>query len=602
MSEYANPIPQTDIRKFDFSEDGARAIILMQKGIDWPIVYILTGIGKGQKEVAYVGETSSAHTRITQHLANPERKCMNCTYILLNDWFNKSAVLDIENMLIEHMHVDGKFQLQNLNGGQSKFHNYYQRMVYREIFEEIWKKLAAEHLVKKTLVDIENSNLFKYSPFKQLTDEQYELRDKLLLDIAGSLEKGDKKEIIVEGGAGTGKSVLAVSLLKHIADVLYEKRDFSMFTPEQLSKLESIEGLDYDLTQKLKVNQALSRKKDLRIAFVIPQDSFRKTIQSVFAAVPSLKKLHVDVTGPNDLTKKEGGYDIVIVDEAHRLQSYGKVPNHDAYKKSCKRLGFNDPKQTTQLDWVVRQAKSVLILFYDRMQSISDKDIMPEEFDKLRNNGASEYTISNQIRLIAGKEYIDYWRELLRNNEGDMKPNLSNNNYDFRIYDRFEDMLSDIKKRDREYNGLCRVLSGYGFKCSQGKNDTRTQKDIVIDGVDYYWNDKDDVNYVNNSASVGDIGCVHKVQGFDLNYAGVVFAPDIEYVPGKGIQPVKKNYHDRMSRSSVAGRTEKNILNSYLVLLTRGIRGTYIYCCDKKLQQYFIDKLGAQYVRQSSES
>ncbi len=601
MSESTNMIPQTEIRQFDFSEDGARAIILMQKGIDWPVVYILTGVGKGQKEVAYIGETSSAHTRITQHLANPERKCMNCTYILLNDMFNKSAVLDIENMLIEHMHVDGKFRLQNLNGGQSKFHNYYQRMVYREIFEEIWKKLATEHLVKKTLVDIENSNLFKYSPFKQLTDEQYELRDRLLLDIAGSLEKRKKKEIIVEGGAGTGKSVLAVSLLKHIADVLYEKRDFSSFTSEELTKLESLEGLDYDLAQKLKINQELSRKKDLRIAFVIPQDSFRQTIKEVFADAPSLKKLHVDVTGPNDLTKKEGGYDIVIVDEAHRLQSYGKVPNHAAYKASCERLGFEDPKKTTQLDWVARQAKLVLILFYDRMQSISDKDIMPEEFDKLRNNGTSEYTVSNQIRLLAGKEYIDYWRKLLWNNEGYIKPNLSNNNYDFRIYERFKDMLTDIEKRDRECNGLCRVLSGYGFECTQKQNQQRTQKDIILDGIGYYWNDKDDVDYVNNPASVGDIGCVHKVQGFDLNYAGVVFAPDIEYVPGKGIQPVKENYYDRMSRSSVDGRTEKNILNSYLVLLTRGIRGTYIYCCDKRLQNYFVEKLGVQYVRTSRE-
>ena len=595
-----NDVPQTEIREFTFSHEGANALVLTEKGRDWPVVYILTGTNGG-KSVAYVGETSSAYNRLMQHLANPERKCMKCTYIIFNDMFNKSAVLDIENMLIDHMHVDGSFVLQNLNGGQSKYHDYYQRLVYRQIFAEIWMKLGNEHLARKSLGEIENSNLFKYSPFKQLTDEQYDLRNRLLLDISSALENNGKKQIIVEGGAGTGKSVLAVSLLKYIADVLYLKRDFSSFTSDELVSPDSFENLDFEVAQELRINRILSEAQKLTIAFVIPMDSFRKTIKTVFSRTPSLRKLKVDVVGPNDFAKKDGGYDIVIVDEAHRLQTYRRFPNHYAYKVSCKKLGFSDFKNTTQLDWVIRQTKSVLIMFYDRNQSISDKDIFPEDFEVLKSRGALEYTIYNQIRLLAGRNYIDYWRELLRNNSDGMRVDLSNNGYDFRIYERFSDMLEDIEKRDRENNGLCRVLSGYGFKCSQGKNDPRTQRDIVIEGASYYWNDKDDVDYVNNPKSVGDIGCVHKIQGFDLNYAGVVFAPDIMYEDGVGILPVPANYWDKTSKSSYEGRTEKDILNSYLVLLTRGIKGTYIYCCDNSLKRYLIEKLGAQYVRYSAE-
>lgn len=80
------------------------------KGIDWPVVYILDG-KDGQKSVAYVGETSSAYNRMLQHLDNAVRKPMINEYVLFNDMFNKSAILDIENMLIEHMHADGKFEL-----------------------------------------------------------------------------------------------------------------------------------------------------------------------------------------------------------------------------------------------------------------------------------------------------------------------------------------------------------------------------------------------------------------------------------------------------------------------------------------------------------
>ncbi len=596
-----NTLSQTQIKKFLFSHEGAEALLNIKKGRDWPVVYILTGVSD-EKNVAYIGETSSAYNRMIQHLANPERKCMKSTYIIFNDMFNKSAVLDVENMLIEHMHVDGSFTLQNLNGGQSRYHDYYQRLIYRDIFCEIWSKLRKEHIAGKTLSEVENSNLFKYSPFKQLTDEQYDLRNRLLLDIATGLDSKEKKQIIVEGGAGTGKSVLAVSLLKYIADVYYTKRDFGSYVSVGQIFSDSSDYPDMNVSLEFEVNRVLSDAGELHIAFVIPMDSFRKTIKAVFSGIKSLKKLNVDVVGPNEFAKKEGGYDIVIVDEAHRLQTYRRFPNHAAYKASCRKLGFSDFMNTTQLDWVVRQTRSVLIMFYDRNQTISDKDIFFADIEDLKRQGAIEYIISNQIRLLAGKDYIDYWMKLLRNDSDGLIIDFSKNGYDFRIYDRFEDMLSDIAKRDRENNGLCRVLSGYGFRCSQGKNDSRSQKDIVIEGKSYYWNDKKDFDYVNNSQSVYDIGCVHKVQGFDLNYAGVVFAPDIRYKEGKGIIPVPENYYDTTSKSSYAGRTEKNILNSYLVLLTRGIKGTYIYCCDSGLKEYFIKKFGMKYVRYACES
>ena len=215
-------LTRTKIVKYPFSVDGAKLLKEEKRGSDWPVVYILKGTN-----LAYVGETSNAFNRMLQHLDNPTRNSMVDEYVFFNDTFNKSAILDIENMLIEHMHADGKFILQNLNNGQSKFHNYYQRGLYKELFQDIWKQLRKQKLASHTLYQVENSEIFKYSPFKQLTDEQYNLEMDLLSDIADAVTKKQHQTIIVEGGAGTGKSILAISLIKYLADVAYQKIDYS---------------------------------------------------------------------------------------------------------------------------------------------------------------------------------------------------------------------------------------------------------------------------------------------------------------------------------------------------------------------------------------
>ena len=136
---------RTTIEQYPFTKDGIQEIKEKSSHAeDWPVVYILNG----SKE-AYIGETQSAFDRMEQHFSNRGKTRKNLTRINLmqNDYFNKSAILDIENMLITHMHADGKFLLQNGNGGQSKMHNYYQRSVYKDVFDDIWRKLKKLKLV-----------------------------------------------------------------------------------------------------------------------------------------------------------------------------------------------------------------------------------------------------------------------------------------------------------------------------------------------------------------------------------------------------------------------------------------------------------------------
>ena len=141
--------------------------------------------------------------------------------------FNKSAILDIENMLITHMHADRKYVLQNANGGQSKLHNYYQRSEYQNVFAEIWNKLKTLNLVNHSLFEVENTEIFKFSPYKKLTNNQYKIVEELLQLYSKALQGQSRMDVIINGGAGTGKSLIAIYFINVIANILVNNYDIS---------------------------------------------------------------------------------------------------------------------------------------------------------------------------------------------------------------------------------------------------------------------------------------------------------------------------------------------------------------------------------------
>ena len=163
--------------------------------------------------------------------------------------------------------------------------------------------------------------------------------------------------------------------------------------------------------------------------------------------------------------------------------------------------------------------------------------------------------------------------------------------YDLRMYDDLGDMRSAILKKDREV-GLARLLAGYAWKWTS-KND-RDAIDIEQDGLRLQWNSTD-VDWVNSPKSVNEVGSIHTIQGYDLNYAGVVIGRDLRYdaVAGRVVFD-RSNYFDPRGTTNnrVLGisYTDDDILqfvrNIYAVLLTRGVLGTYVYVCDPVLREH----------------
>jgi DUF2075 family protein/DNA replication protein DnaC len=516
----------SQIQTFKFNKEDFSKIKEYHFGYNWPVVYMI----EDGKEI-YIGESTNAYFRSKQHFEVEERRKLKNIHIISDEEYNKSATLDIESLLIEHVVADEKFIVQNGNKG-IRGHNYYDREKYLAKFEKtIWENLKQKGLVQKDLIQIRNSQIFKYSPYKSLTEDQLDIAE----TIKGVLGSEARQTIIVNGGPGTGKTILATYLIKNLLE--------------------------------------LDEFKHLKIGFVVPMSSLRKTIQRVFSRIKGLKSNMV--IGPNGAVN--GNYDLLFIDEAHRLKQRKNIAHYGVYDKINNDLGFD--KAGTELDWILKKSK-YQVFFYDKNQSVRPADIDQSRFAQL---DAVRLNLHKQKRVKGGDRYISFIQ-----NTFDMEPSECNfEDYDFRIFDSVQDMIFAIKEKDKQY-GLSRVVAGYAWSW---KTRNGGEYDIDIDGLKLVWNSTQD-DWVNSKNAINEVGCIHTVQGYDLNYAGVIIGPEVSYDPEKHeILVHKDKYEDINGKRSLSKPEELKsyILNIYKTLLTRGIYGTYLYVSDENLRKYLKD-------------
>ncbi|MEN9647442.1 MAG: hypothetical protein RLY57_246 [Candidatus Parcubacteria bacterium] len=519
------------IKLFPFDKEKFSNLKEYNFGKNWPVVYLITD---GSKEI-YIGETTSMYSRAHQHFENQERKKLKDLYVISDEEYNKSAALDIESMLIQYISGDGKLKLQNGNKGLLN-HNYFDRDKYRAKFETIWKQLTDLKIVHNPLVQIKNSDLFKYSPYKALTEDQINVVEKLLKEIS----KGTKSNFIINGGPGTGKTILAIYLVKSLLET--------------------------------------EETKHLKIGLVIPMTSLRETVKKVFRSIKGLSAKMI--IGPGDVVKEK--YDILIVDESHRLKQRKNIVNYESFDKTNKILGLNN--SGTELDWIIKSSKH-RIFFYDKNQSVRPSDVHESQFIKL---DAEQYELKSQLRIAGGlgtegERYIKFIENLFDLKQKGLEKFVS---YEFKVFDDIKLMVDEVKKKDYAYKGLSRMVSGYAWPWSS-KNDP-SKHDIEIQGTKLFWNSVT-TDWVNSRNAINEVGCIHTVQGYDLNFAGVIIGPEITYDKIKNKISIRaENYFDMNGRRGVEDplELERYIINIYKTLLTRGIYGTYVYIVDNDLREY----------------
>ena len=152
------------IERVPFTVDSVRSLRLLgTKFTNWPAVYTL-----GDSRKVYVGESLNVVARLRQHLDSAERRVLSTARVVIDPTFNKSVCLDLESTLIRLLAGDGQFEVINRNDGITNA-DYYDRGKYNTVFREIFERLREEGVFTRSIEEIENSDLFKLSPFKALS-------------------------------------------------------------------------------------------------------------------------------------------------------------------------------------------------------------------------------------------------------------------------------------------------------------------------------------------------------------------------------------------------------------------------------------------------
>ncbi len=534
----------------------------------WPIVYFIQNDSSRPKKIAYIGESTNAYKRIKNHLENPKRVELNKIIIIGSDKFNKSVTLDIESKLIKYLASEENYVLQNIAPGLIK-HTYYQQEMYDNLFVEIWRKLAEKKIVTKTMSEIENSELFKYSPYKSLNTDQHNS----IIEILKALSKSDSNKIFISGSAGTGKTILAAYLIKLLS-----------------TNLDDVESEDLNDEELIEVNFTKEFKNKYpkrKIGLVIAMTSLRKSLQYVFSKTPGLKASMV--ISPSEAFTQDK-YDLLIVDESHRLRQYKNIGWRGAFKKNNQKLGLDD--SGNELDWIIANSKNQ-IFFYDSAQSVKPSDIHSSNFYNLiKAPNTINLELKSQMRVKGGNDYIQFVDELL-NLKREKKSKYNDDKYELLFFESFKDFHKKLQKNEDEFK-LCRIVAGYSWEWKSDprkKPPTPDAVDIRIDNFQFQWNNTLE-DWVNNPKDpnnpLKEIGCIHTVQGYDLNYTGVIFGNEIDYNSiTKKIEIDSTKYYDKYGKNDTSDEELKSyIINIYKTLMYRGIKGTYVYACNKGLREY----------------
>ncbi|KAJ4319319.1 hypothetical protein N0V84_006404 [Fusarium piperis] len=475
---------------------------------------------------------------------------------------------------------DGANRVLNRNNGITES-RYFQRELYREGFRNIFERLRADGVFTRGLDEIENSDLFKLSPFKALTDDQAASVEEIVKGLLADLESDTDSMIVIQGDPGTGKTVAAIYLIKLLIDM-------QTFT--------TLEDMDSDArfaTLFTDTNQGLLQ--GLRVGLVVPQQSLRSSIKAVFKKTPGLDPSMV--MSPFEVGQADGVFSLLLVDETHRLSQRANQPSgvlNAKFAAITRDLFGDDDISKTQLDWIRAKSRHRIFLL-DAAQSVRPADLPTELLSGLVADARASrrhFQLRTQMRVRAGSDFVSYVRWILDPHPLSL-PRMQRDfgDYDFRTFDCVARMRDEIFQRDAEV-GLARMVAGYAWEWKTKKD--KTAFDIEIGDTQLRWNSTP-TDWISSSNALEEVGSIHTVQGYDLNYVGVIIGLDLRFDPTRRRLFIHRDsYFDKKGKENnpALGRTYSDddllrfITQIYAVLMTRGIRGTYVYACDSGLREY----------------
>nr|WP_217907593.1 DUF2075 domain-containing protein [Desulfosediminicola ganghwensis] len=392
----------------------------------------------------------------------------------------------------------------------------------------------------KNLADQLSSMLKGNEEFVLIDDQKLVYETSIQLAKTASSRK--KQVLIVEGGPGTGKSVVAINLLVRL-------------TNEQLITRYVTRNSAPRLVYEAKLTGALKKSH----------------ISNMFSSSGSYHSV------------KNNVFDCLIVDEAHRLNEKSGLYSN---------LGEHQVKE-------IINASKLSIFFIDEDQKVTLKDIGSKDeirrWAKHHNASVSKLNLESQFRCNGSDGYLAWLDNTLQ-----IRPTantvLDTNDFDFRIIDNPAELHELITEKNK-INNKARVVAGYCWKWISKKHPH--MKDIIIGDYKATWNlESDGQAWIIQRDSVSEVGCIHTSQGLEVDYIGVIVGPDLTVREGKVLtHPAERAGTDRSVHTwkklmkqepeSTQKRLDALIKNTYRTLMTRGQKGCYVYFVDEEAREHF---------------
>ena len=389
-------------------------------------------------------------------------------------------------------------------------------------------------------------NMLKGNKEFYMIDNQKIVYEYALRNAIDTVSANDKNVMIVRGGPGTGKSVLAVNLLVEL-----NNRNMTCFYVTKNAAPRSV------------------------YASKLRGDYTQTYINHLFQSSGSF------------IDEERNKLDCLVVDEAHRLNA---------------KSGMFQNKGENQIKEIINAAK-FSIFFIDENQKVTLKDIGSEDlirkFAKEQNAGIYTFDLDSQFRCNGSDGYIA-WIDRVLDIKDTANFDIDGFDYDFRVLDNPNEVRRLIEEKNK-INNKSRIVAGYCWEWPTGKtrNDSSFHEIKIPEyNFEISWNLESDEIFVIGENSVKEAGCIHTVQGLEFDYVGVIIGDDLRYENGHIVTDYTKRAKTDTSLNGikkiakeqgqeVANKIADNIIkNTYRTLMTRGMKGCYVYCTNKELAEY----------------
>lgn len=378
-----------------------------------------------------------------------------------------------------------------------------------------------------------------------LLNEQLVAKNVIMTKIRKAERKGEKSVVIVQGGPGTGKTVIALNLLAELA------------------------------------------KKGKTVFYGCKSKPFREALMNVVGPQSRIMFSNLSRFIPSKVKKNE--LDVVLIDEAHRIE---RNSNSQYTKKQ-------DRTDMSQVEQLIQCAKTA-VFFIDDKQGVRHQEVGSTQ---LIQSIAAQYGASceavqllSQFRCAGSDNFLDWIEFVLGYTERPV--NLTKDErYQFKIADSPAKLYEFIKTHEQHKPNSARLVAGYCWPWSDPAADGTLVPDVKIGDFHMPWEARDVpglkrgipkwYQWAFKTKAVEQIGCIYTAQGFEFDYVGVIVGPDLKYDAKKNrlVSDISATCDRTLKRKPEEFNTY--VRNIYRVLMTRGMKGCYVYFCDKEVEAYF---------------